>query len=335
MNETNHTNRNLLKIQQVIDEGNQPLYKLFNNEKVGEILSDTTLVNTPYRGQHSQRSLQIPFVDRGQDLALIFCLDHKAFGRKYIEAISGDGQEGKRIRTLHSSSLLCLLCFYGVSKERPLVLVLDGEEVTFTESCFEVKNPVGVDMSGHQHNSNIDVMLVGANSNTGRRVILFLESKFSEYLAWSAYSGISKFIYGDIYAQLSKGKYLDRMGLKYKDTPGKPGYYDLMSKNGNTLHYAGGIKQMISHYLGLKNVADSTKSVNCDIYLGEILFRFDNLIDPEGIKLKDYTGLYEILAEGLNNISESKLKVINKSFTYQDVFRNYPLDNAVRAFYSL
>lgn len=335
MNETNHTNRNLLKIQQVIDEGNQPLYKLFNNERVGEILSDTTLVNTPYCGQFSKRSLQIQFMDRGQDLALIFGLDHKAFGRKYIEAISGDGQEGKRIQTLHSSSLLCLLCFYGVSKERPLVIGIDGEEVTFTDSCFEVKNPVGVDMSGHQHNSNIDVMLVGSNSNTGRKVVLFLESKFSEYLSCGAYSGISKFIYGDIYAQLSNGKYLDRMGLKCKNTPGKPGYFDLMSKKGNTLHYAGGIKQIISHYLGLKNVADSSMSVDCDIYLGEILFRFDDSIDPEGIKFNDYTGLYEILAEGLNNLSDSKLKVITKCFTYQDVFRNYPLDKTVRAFYSL
>ena len=335
MKNTNNTNRNLLKIQRVIEQGNQPIYNLFNNEEVGEILSNTPLVHTSYHGRFSQRSLQIPFVDRGMDLALIFGLDHKTFGEKYLEAISGDGQEAKRIRTLHSSSLLCLLCFYAVSKEKPLVLCLDGKEVIFTESYFEVKNPVGIDMSGRMHNSNIDVVLFGRYSITGKKVILYLESKFSEYLVGGGYEGISNFVYREIYSQLSKGNCLSRMGLKIENTPGKPGYFDLKPIKGKTHHYACGIKQMISHFLGVKNVADSGKNADSDVYLGEILFRFDESIDPEGGKYKDYTELYEVLAEGLNNLAESKFKVINKCFTYQEVFKDFKLDAAVRAFYSL
>ena len=92
---------------------------------------------------------------------------------------------------------------------------------------------------------------------------------------------------------------------------------------------------MISHFLGVKNVADNEHSKDCEIYLGEILFKFDETIDPNGEKFKDYTGLYEILAEGLNDLAESQFKVVNKCLTYQDVFRDFNLDKAVRTFYSL
>ena len=92
---------------------------------------------------------------------------------------------------------------------------------------------------------------------------------------------------------------------------------------------------MISHFLGVKNIAESGKYSDCDIYLGEILFRFNETIDPKEKKLKDYFGLYEVLAEGLNSLSESKFKVVGHCLTYQDVFRNFNLDESVHYFYSL
>ena len=335
MKQEKHTNRNLQKIQQIIDSGHQPLYKLFNNERVGEILSDTLLVNTPYHGRTSQKSLQIPFLDRGLDLVLIFGLDHKAFGRKYLEAISGDGQEAKKIRTLHSSSLLCLLCFYGISKERPLILNLDGREVKFTDSSFEVKTPVGTDENGMIHESNMDVVLRGNDMATGKRVILFLESKFSEYLNWGAFRGISNYVYEKTYARLNNNHYLDRMGLKFANRPDNIGYSDLSSIHGRTLHYAGGIKQMISHYMGVKNSADRGTYDGYDIYLGEILYKFPESIDINGLKYKDYDSMYRILAEGLNSLSEDKVKILSRCLTYQDLFKSYDLDDSVRTFYSL
>ena len=118
------------------------------------------------------------------------------------------------------------------------------------------------------------------------------------------------------------------MGLKYENS-------ELTSLTGPTHHYVSGIKQMVSHALGVRNVANEDKYKNCDIYLGEILFHFPEEIDSGDKKFDDYTKLYETLADGLNSISDSKFKVLSKCLTYQDLFKSFKLDEAVRRFYSL
>ena len=333
MKQTKSYNQKL--IQSVIENGPQQLYEIFNNESVERTLSGVTLENTLFRGKRSQKSLSIKHMDTGQDLACIFGLDWKIFADKYLQATSGDGQEARRIRTLHSSSLLCLLCFYGVSEERPLNLIVEGRQVRFTSSQFEVKNPVGTDETGKEHNSNMDVVLYGKDSQNGKKVILFLESKFSEYLTWGKYSGISNHVYRKIYAQLSHNGVLERMGLKYEENPDNRGYSDLDSVKGKTMHYAGGIKQMVSHFLGVKNAAAGKQYEDYDIYLGEILFKFPDSIEDAQRKFNDYDGLYKTLAKGLNQISEDKFKVLGQCLTYQDVFKDYDLEESVRSFYSL
>lgn len=330
---------NLNKIQEVIREGCQPLYGLFNREAVGEILSSAVLENTPYRGGVSKRSLRIRIKpkaeDRGEDLAGIFGLDAEVFGKKYLEAISGDGQEARRIRTLHSSSLLCLLCFYGVSEDRPLVIKIDGRVVKFTSSSFEVKLPVEKEENGESRPANIDVVLAGKDEKRGKLVMLFLESKFSEYLSWGKYEGISNRVYEKTYSQLCKGGYLDMMGLKFEENPENPSYSVLSSINGRTIHYASGIKQMVSHFLGVKNISERERYKGVDTYLGEILYKFPDPIDKRNLKFQDYRHLYEILAEGLNKISDSKFKVVVQCFTYQEVFKSFNLNPSVRLFYFL
>ena len=333
MRQTKSYNQKL--IQSVIENGPQQLYEIFNNESVERILLGVTLENTLFRGKRSQKSLSIKHMDTGQDLACIFGLDWIIFADKYLQATSGDGQEARRIRTPHSSSLLCLLCFYGVSEERPLNLMVEGRQVRFTSSQFEVKNPVGTDETGKEHNSNMDVVLYGKDSQTGKKVILFLESKFSEYLTWGKYSGISNHIYQKTYTRLFNGRVLERMGLKYEDCPDKPGYSELASIKGKTLHYAGGIKQMVSHFLGVKNAAAGKQYEDYDIYLGEILFKFPDSIEDAQRKFNDYDGLYKTLAEGLNQLSENKFKVLGQCLTYQNVFKDYDLEETVRSFYSL
>ena len=330
-----YNNHSLKKIQKTIEEGPQPLYELFNNDAVGKILAEVQLENGPWFDRVSKKSLRIKYVDKGLDLACIFGLNPKVFAYKYQQAISGDGQEARRIRTLHSSSLLCLLCFYGVSEERPLRLNLEGRQITFTSSQFEVKNPVGTDETGKEHHSNMDVVLTGKDAQTGKEVILFLESKFSEYLTWGKYSGISNQVYQKTYDQLFNAGVLERMGLKYEECPDKPGYSDLASVKGKTLHYAGGIKQMVSHYLGVKNAAEGKLYEGYDIYLGEILFKFPDSIEDAQRKFNDYDRLYMTLAEGLNQLSEDKFKVIDQCLTYQDVFKDYALEKSVWSFYSL
>lgn len=40
-------------------------------------------------------------------------------------------------------------------------------------------------------------------------------------------------------------------------------------------------------------------------------------------------------AEGFNQLSEDKFKVLGQSMTYQEVFKDYDLEEPVRSFYSL
>ena len=92
---------------------------------------------------------------------------------------------------------------------------------------------------------------------------------------------------------------------------------------------------MISHYMGVKNSADRGTYDGYDIYLGEILYKFPESIDINGLKYKDYDSMYRILAEGLNSLSEDKVKILSRCLTYQDLFKSYDLDDSVRTFYSL
>ena len=314
---------------------NNPLYKLFSNNQA----LNCDVEQTVWRkgSEPSKKSLQIKTSARenADDLIAIFNLNQKSFAEKFEQAISGDGYEAKRIRTLHSSALLCLLCFYGVSESKPLDLTINDHRLRFTESLFEEKNFVGTDSNNKEHYSNIDVALKGIDTKSGKNVVLFLESKFSEYLTFGKYSKISNEVYKDVYEKLSDS--LEEMKLMFKGMDKKPGYSELVSREGKTRHYAGGIKQMISHFLGVNNVSQNEDLKDCDIYLAEILYKFPESIDidPNHTKFNDYDKLYRILAKGLNKISPYNVSIASECLTYQDVFNGFNLDSSVKKFYSL
>ena len=50
---------NTTKIQEAIEKGPQPLYKLFNTDAVSDILADVELENTHWRGVVSRKSLRV------------------------------------------------------------------------------------------------------------------------------------------------------------------------------------------------------------------------------------------------------------------------------------
>ena len=94
-------------------------------------------------------------------------------------AVGGSGNEGDKITTLHSSSLCALLHFYNVERH-PLTLEFKTKNnkkveikrrVIFNKSVFEFKSPV----IGNP--SNMDVVLIGKDENTGKNIVFFLESK--------------------------------------------------------------------------------------------------------------------------------------------------------------
>ena len=72
--------------------------------------------------------------------------------------------------------------------------------------------------------------------------------------------------------------------------------------------YCGGIKQMLSHYIGVGNYATQKSAEhsifkyadNEDILLGEIMFDFQEAIRRSSDKLENYKKVYSELAERIN-----------------------------------
>ena len=254
--------------------------------------------------------------------------DLALFEKKFDEAVSGDGKEWRRISTLHSSSLLALLCFYSVTAEHPLSF----QGYTFTDSYFEVKTSVR-----DSHNSNMDTVLRGTEDATGKKVVLFLESKFSEYLESGMYNGISSGVYHDTYESFSL--FTDPISpLCFVDD----GSCITISSKKNG-YYCGGIKQMISHFIGVSHYVDKGecalgahsrfKYENDEVVmLGEILFRLPKETDRID-RFGKYCDTYKELAKRMNGISQ--FKIFDKTITYQDVFagKDFIKEDVIREFY--
>lgn len=329
----------------LIDEvaKNQKVYRQFQKIEDKQFLLSITgiLQKTHWRDTVSENSLMFRG-EKGPDEVLknVFCLGD-AFQQKYEQAVSGDGQEEQKINRLHSSALLSLLTFYSVSKENPITFELDGKKVVFTNVKFEHKNCVEKDKKGPD--SNMDITLYDGDELKSSENVLFLESKFSEYLTLGQKKDISNTVYGDIYRMLFNQPSLDRLVCERQDS----GYF-LLKTNEKGNHYCEGIKQMISHYMGVLNFVQAQKCLN--VYLGCILFDFkddtiDTKVEGAGIShLEDYRRVYSYLCKKLEGLSgdfakPENLHILNECLTYQDVFqmeqnRNV-LDKNVKTFYSL
>lgn len=197
--------------------------------------------------------------------------------------------------------------------------------IRVTKAEFEVKNKIG-----NGHPSNIDVVLSGTYSDEpNKKAYILLECKFSEYLHWGKCSGIKNSVYGEIYAELSET--FDRMELKTVDDNKDEGTFTLTSKNGNCLHYAAGIKQMISHFMGANSFCNEHKKA--DVYLAELLFDFGQ----ESAKwLNDYMTLYRQLSNALNLLEKPQnLDILPEVLTYQNLLKGFALDSKVKEFYHL
>lgn len=304
------------------------------------------------------------------------------FKDKYDMAVSGSGNESFKITTLHSSSLCCLLFFYNVSKNNPLTLKFEtnkGERrVTFTESVFEFKNKV------ISSPSNIDVVLIGKDEDKKNTILLFLESKFAEYYLSSGKTCDlgEGYLKNKIGAKLYKIKHDLNNDLGSMDY-GKPYYLEGLKclgvtieknkqkKNGkdkdvykiqsNKISYIDGIKQMISHYIGIKNLMDgkyhSSKGKQQQIIkeiiknkddiifiLGEIAFELPN--EAAMTALNNYRENYELLAEIIaeQEPANSRFEILKDLRFYSEITEdertkgeknNYKVDEKVKAFYRM
>lgn len=272
------------------------------------------------------------------DLSVIFELEENDFYReKYNQAISGHGQEERRIKTLHSSSLLAFLFFYNVSCDNPIII----KDVKYVKSFFEVKNKVFTTPS------NVDVVLVSEDGKT----ILYLESKFTEYLnEGKAYeiNGEYERFYNEIDFSKLSIKPTEIFKSKRRNCE-ENCVFNLESKGKPQNQYCVGIKQLISHYIGINNglneaqvnreeLSNAIKEASC-LVLGEIIYSF-------GCKKEDnYRTLYSNVANQLNEKknkileqtdNRGKIKVLDEILTYQGLLKEntkFKLAETIKSFY--
>lgn len=252
-----------------------------------------------------------------------------------------------RINQINSSALTPLLFFYKPEIE-PLSIKVKSRGETYTlvfnKSVFEKPNPVyGTD-------SKIDVALYGKVEENGRDCVLFLESKFSEYLKseddtsrsnkyWDGDGGM-----GDGALQIVNN-YANSMHLLNDLSFGidkKLNRSFVKSKYGR--HYCQGISQMIAHNYGA--LRSDELSDNYMVFLGTVLFDFDkgsaNLSVSDDYRaeckalIDDYRRVYRELAIVLNTINDSRdVYVVDEVLTHQEILIGYKLDDEVKEFYSL
>ena len=314
---------------------------------------DFPVMKTKYRGSVSNNSYTFTNAsttnedicrNRLAELFGIQCRD--TFKVKFAQSCSGSGQELKRIAVLHSSSLCALLFFYNVSKENPYILEIEGKEYIFTYSCFEYQNTV---IEG-RNPSNMDIVLVGSEKRFGRQVVLFLESKFSEYYERTGQQLEIATAYLD--NKYGKALYdeaiLAKMGLNMMTCDGNDTF---ILRSGETC-YLEGIKQMISHYIGIRNLcvtADQREdtvayavSEGAKVLLGEILFtkgigqlRVGNDVEC----LTSYQRKYLLLADILNaqlkaDGMSDKFTVLSNTLSYsQFQDKEYIQESQIKRFY--
>ena len=300
----------------------------------------------------SKNSYSFSGKDKAETLIKVFGINEEnrdLFKKKFDMACGGSGQEERRITTLHSSSLCALLFFYNVTDNHPLTIKGVG---TFKESVFEFRSPV----RDEEHPSCMDVVLIGEDEEH-KPLVLFLESKFSEYYT-SAVNKLDRI--SDFYiAEDSFGKafydeqFLATLGTKRSET--KDGYFSLIS---DEKYYIGGIKQMISHYVGVRNnlagtfasqknpmqndVIDAIKT-GAQVKLAEILF--DRIVGDftieESVTCKEsYSKKYRKLAKKMNDDIESvglkgEFSVLSDDLYYYDLFfdSGYEIEQNVRKYY--
>lgn len=200
----------------------------------------------------------------------------------YDQATNGEGNEKKKINAIYSSSLQSLLIFSKVSPDHPISIY----GVPYTEVHFEYKNAVITEPS------SIDVVL---SNREGR--FLFIESKLTEILdsndsgcpeVGPGYLSNHMNGYGKLGLDLMD---LKEIGIKIPDGIKQEDLYtqsrsgikkklgsldEEFKKNGkliicpigkNKYVYSYGIKQILSHIIGIMNINEPEKDKRADGYL--------------------------------------------------------------------
>lgn len=264
-----------------------------------------------------------------------FCIECKDARKWFDQSVNGDGCEYTRINRLHSSSLLAFLCFHsaalldGAGLAAGLGLKSDSFELE-----FESRNHLGPS-ERFPRPSNIDVKLTAGERS------LNCESKCTEYLTVVDHTKCDisteyEVVYGELFGRDGlvlcgdQGDVVQYERRQYNGTDkGKRGMEALLLKS-NKPHYLHGIKQMISHWMGIRYEIELGQYRPGEVDLCEIVFDWDNLYKDR--PCMDYSKVYAALARRMNHL-DSRIKVRPGLLTYQDVFAGIDILPAVRDYY--
>ncbi len=244
---------------------------------------------------------------------------------KFYSIISGEGKEEEKIDTFYSSSLQTLLFFSSISESKPLTY--DG--VTYSEVYFEVKNRV----IGYP--SSVDAVLVG-KSKDGKNTVLFIETKLCEVIRDS--SPIGKAEIGKSYFMGSKsnsycnrfftdGEDMKAIGIDRNAPAPKSGNYIVSPIGGAKYVYSYGMKQLLSHIIGIMNFKENG-TINYPMIDRTAEVRFLTLInalpgynksDSEK-KTTDFIRHYNVVIEYLRGKPQCQSITMYNCSTFQDFY---------------
>lgn len=197
-----------------------------------------------------------------------------------------------RILVLHSSALLPLLIFYSISPTNSLKI----NGIEYDDVRFEQANKV----FSPNRPSKIDVALISHK----KQKVLYLESKFTEYLYGKSSNDFSKSYVGMIKKILGE------------DQPKKEN--DKYYIRGEDIFYGEGIKQMIAHFIGVckggtsHNIVDVYIKKGYEVKLGCIVYQFSKEIDKQE-RLDAYSKLYKNMAKKMNELLRDTKRTGNGS----------------------
>lgn len=324
--------------------------------------------NTYWNGKKSENSFS--FVVKGKDQPREVLKDKSALEKKevikqYIEyaleaireqfyvspeeekilvaIMTGEGCEWKKIRSIHSSSLCGFLHFKNVSEETPIYI--NNEK--YTKAFFEFENDC-ID-----NPSSVDLVL----TNKETLKVLFIELKFSEYLTPGSVKISNKYLkyYEKIFkkdnllGQLEDSKKVHLFDNVFIQKDEEYGYFDMVfdknNKDGGV--YLGGIKQVISHFIGINNfnlLRDEEKIekvgfVPKEISYAEILFELDGSEEMLSRFDKYYGHVVKVIKESgeypnISIVRGGKTNVLKYSDIFEDD-RNQKLlsDEVIKLYY--
>lgn len=198
--------------------------------------------------------------------------------------MEGDGNElVSKACAVHSSSILGYNFFHWISESKPLTIEFIDKAVSYTNVRFEVKMRV---LKRSSRPANMDIVLTNKNGD-----ILFIESKFLEYLNSGKFSISETYQKADSYYCYGNdwSSFISILKTVYND---KNQYYD-------------GIKQEITHTIALNNWANGNSVIKViPPYSEDKDIRFINLVfkpnEKYGQEFEAFSN-YVILYGGLHD----------------------------------